>query len=64
MEHLRLLNAAPQYVETGRDSKGHITRALNPVKADLPKFRDHLDDVVRDINTVKDQLQQAQREQR
>jgi hypothetical protein len=34
------------------------------VKADLPILRDHLNDVERDINTVKDQLQKAQRWQR
>ena len=64
MEQIRLVNHAPEYVETGRDARGRITRALNPVKADLPILRDHLDDVNRDINTVKDQLQQAQRGQR
>ena len=58
MEQIRLVEAAPKYVETGRDSRGRRTHALNSVKADLPILRDHLKDVERDINTVKDQLQQ------
>jgi len=64
MEQIRLVEAAPKYVETGRDSRGRSTRALNSVKADLPILRDHLNDVEQDINTVKDQLQKAQRGQR
>jgi hypothetical protein len=64
IEQIRLVNAAPKTVEAGRDSRDHIVHRPNPVKADLPVLQDHLDDVERDINTVKDQLQQAQRGQR
>lgn len=64
MEQIRLVDAAPRRVETGRDARGHITHGLNPVKADLPMLRDHLGDVERDINSVKKQLEQTQRGQR
>ena len=60
LEQIRLVKAAPEYVNTG-DTRGRVP---NSVKADLPILRDHLNDVERDINTVKDQLQQAQRGQR
>ena len=64
MEQIRIVRDLPEYVETGRDSRGRRTRVLNSAKADLPILRDHLNDVERDINTVKGQLQQAQRGQR
>ena len=56
MEHIRLVSAAPEYVETGRDSRGHIVRSLNSVKADLPILRDHLSEVEREIKSVRDRL--------
>lgn len=64
MEQIRLINRAPEYVETGRDSRGRIVRSLNSVTADLPILRDHLDEVEQEISSVKDQLQQMQWEQR
>jgi hypothetical protein len=58
MEQIRLVEAAPKYVETGRDSRGHIVRELNSAKADLPVLRDHLNELDQGINSVKGQLQQ------
>ena len=61
LESIRLVHAAPRSVEAGRDSRGHVIHVPNSVKADLPILQDHLDDVNREINSVKEQLAQAQR---
>jgi hypothetical protein len=50
MEHIRAVSTAPEYVG----------RSLNSVKADLPVLHDHLDDVNREIKSIKDQLQGTQ----
>ena len=63
MEQIRIVSRLPEYVVTGRDSRGRPVRSLNSAKTDLPILRDHLDEVNREINTTKDQLEQIQRAQ-
>jgi hypothetical protein len=54
MEQIRQLEAAPERVEAGRNSRGRIVYAPNPVKADLPVLKDRVRDLNRIIGGVKD----------
>jgi hypothetical protein len=64
MEQIRIVSNLPDHVVTGRDARGRPVRSLNSAKADLPILRDHLDEVKREISSIKDQLEQIQRTQR
>jgi len=58
IEQIHLVEHAPRTVEAGRDYRDRIVHIPNPVKADLPVLRDHVNDLDREINSVKGQLQQ------